>query len=121
MNRLYYVETLKKYATFKGRASRSEYWIFTLINFGIFLALVFNYLYVQHHTLAEYFDTEALLLDDIFSLIILIPTFAVGYRRVHDVNHKGWHSLIPLYSLYLFFQKGTPGPNLYGAEPQKTP
>ena len=76
----------KKYFDFKGRASRSEYWYFTLfivlgyaIGFGlIFVAAPLFWLLM------------------IFILVVLIPWISVAARRLHDINKSGWFQAIPI-------------------------
>lgn len=69
-----------KYATFTGRASRSEFWWFVL-----FLVLV--------STACGVFSDK---LSVVFSLATLVPAIAVGTRRLHDVDKSGWMQLIGL-------------------------
>ena len=104
----WYLEVLKKYAVFNGRARRSEYWYFTLFNviFQIILTIVGM-------------QTGVTLLDTIYSLAVLLPALAVGVRRMHDVNKSGWFILIPIYNLILACQDGTAGENRYGRDPKR--
>lgn len=74
---------LKKYATFTGRASRSEYWYFIL--FTVLVGLVSAALDSILYRTEEYEPINA-----IASLVILLPTLAVSCRRLHDVNRSGW-------------------------------
>lgn len=67
-----------KYAAFEGRASRSEYWWFFLFTFLVSLAT------------GMVSDT----LSGLFSLGVLLPSLAVGARRLHDVNKSGWFLLL---------------------------
>jgi uncharacterized membrane protein YhaH (DUF805 family) len=114
----------KKYAVFDGRSLRSEYWYWVLFTFiaSIILSILDSIL----------FDSKASLsnndgpLEIIFSLATLVPSIAVGVRRLHDVNKSGWWvliaftivGLIPL--IYWFCQPGTAGKNLFGSPaPQK--
>jgi uncharacterized membrane protein YhaH (DUF805 family) len=86
----HYLNCLKKYATFSGRASRSEFWYFNLFNFifGIILGI---------------FKLDVL--DGLYNLIILLPSIAVACRRLHDIDKSGWFMLIPVYNIILFCQK----------------
>jgi uncharacterized membrane protein YhaH (DUF805 family) len=90
----------QKYATFEGRAKRSEYWWFWLV--------VFALSYIPF-------------IGIIISLGALIPSIAVGVRRMHDVNKSGWWLLCPIYNIVLAATEGTQGPNDYGEEPVDTP
>ncbi len=67
-----------KYAAFDGRASRSEYWWFFLF---AFLA-----------SAATSLISETM--SGLFSLAVLLPSLAVGARRLHDVNKSGWFLLL---------------------------
>ena len=76
----------KKFFDFKGRASRSEYWYFTLfIMVG----------YVVGFTLG-FIAPVFFIINGIFFLVIIIPWVAVAARRLHDINKSGWFQLIPL-------------------------
>src|ERR1700761_4741644 len=105
----------RKYAEFNGRAGRSELWWFVL-----FLLLA---------------DAAAGLLDEgmfggrnivsgLWSLAVLIPSFAVWARRLHDTDRSGWWvllSLIPIAGWIILIiwgcQRGTDGANRFGERP----
>ena len=55
---------------------------------------------------------------NIYQLAILIPSIAVGVRRMHDVNKSGWFLLIPIYNFILAITDGTKGNNTYGPDPK---
>jgi uncharacterized membrane protein YhaH (DUF805 family) len=103
----YYLKVLQNYATFGGRARRSEYWYFALFNVIIAFVLVF---------IGGMMGTTVL--SNIYSLAVLIPGIAVGVRRMHDVGKSGWFLLIPIYNLILACTEGTKGENKYGADPK---
>lgn len=103
----YFFAVLTKYATFSGRARRSEYWYFTL-----FSTIISVILMVVDRSLSIEF------LGSIYSLGVLLPTIAVGVRRMHDINKSGWFLLIPFYNLYLLCIDGTHGENAYGEDPK---
>ena len=70
---------LQNYANFRGRASRSEYWYWILAFWvGWYIVVAFTRLY------------------PIYDFGLLIPTLAVGVRRLHDSNHSGWWLLVPV-------------------------
>jgi len=62
-------------------------------------------------------------LSSLFSLATLLPTIAIGVRRLHDIDRTGWWWLIVLTligAILLFIwacMKGTTGPNRYGSDP----
>lgn len=117
----WYLKVLKDYAVFEGRASRSEYWYFTLFNviIIILLSVVENALGLI--VLAS--DGGLGVLSMIYALAVLVPSLAVGVRRLHDTDRSGWWmllALVPIISLVLivfFIFKGTEGDNQYGASP----
>jgi uncharacterized membrane protein YhaH (DUF805 family) len=103
----YYLAVLKNYANFNGRARRSEYWYFAL--FSTIISLILTYAGAAAGTS---------MLGNIYSLAVLIPSIAVGVRRMHDVGKSGWFVLIPIYNLILACTDGTPGDNEYGTDPK---
>ena len=85
-----YVEVLQKYAVFDGRAKRSEYWLFTLIQIIIFTVLYALFLAAGQLFLVVYW---------LYALATLIPSLAVTVRRLHDTGRSGWWILIGLVPL----------------------
>jgi len=55
------------------------------------------------------------ILETIYSLAVLIPSIAIGVRRMHDVNKSGWFLIIPIYNIVLALRKSTEGDNKYGS------
>lgn len=109
----YFIEVLKKFKDFKGRAGRSEYWSFTLIGLGIQIVLMF---------IGKLIDFPYL--SSIFSVFIILPNIAVSVRRLHDVGKSGWMLLINLipiigfiWLLVLMLRKSDVGDNKYGYNP----
>jgi uncharacterized membrane protein YhaH (DUF805 family) len=76
----WYFEVLRKYAVFNGRARRKEYWNFILINFIITVIL----------GTIDFLTGSVILLESIYTLVVLIPSLAVTVRRLHDTNRSGW-------------------------------
>jgi len=91
----WYLEVLKKYAVFNGRARRKEYWYFFLFNLIISIALMVI------DGMTGTFSPEAGmgLLGGIYMLALLIPGIAVMVRRLHDTNRSGWWFWIVLIPL----------------------
>jgi len=73
-----------KYAVFSGRASRSEFWFFYLFILLASIATVIIDVIILGYSLDTYTP-----INSIFVLITLIPSYAVGCRRLHDVNRSG--------------------------------
>ena len=101
---------LKKYAEFTGRSRRKEYWMFTLFSTIISVALQ-----VVDSTV---FGLEGYGLETLYSLGVLIPSIAVGVRRMHDVGKSGWFLLVPFYNFYLLCIDSEEGENEYGPNPK---
>lgn len=110
----YYTGPLKKYAVFNGRAGREEYWYFVLFNFIIVFVLG---LIEGLSGIAP--ESDDSIFANIYSLAVLIPSIAVGVRRMHDIDKSGWYILIPLYDLILAIRNGTEGDNKYGSDPKR--
>lgn len=108
------VRCLRKYATFRGRATRAEYWWFSLFN--TLLGMVV-YAAVQHLMGTEAADGAA----SILQLVLFLPMLAVGVRRLHDIDFRGWWMLLGLtvvgiIPLVIFFcLPGKAAPNRFGA------
>ncbi|MDT7933062.1 MAG: DUF805 domain-containing protein [Sphingomonadaceae bacterium] len=83
---------LRKYAVFSGRARRKEYWQFILLSvIAGFVAAILDGVTGLNGGAGR----GAGVFGSIESLALLIPTLAVGWRRMHDINKPGWFSLIP--------------------------
>lgn len=109
----YYLEAFKKYAEFNGRTSRKGFWMFVLFNIiaSIVISIidgVFN---------LKYYNGNQGFLSSIYNLVLIIPSFAIAIRRMHDINHSGWWILFPIVNLIMSLQKGTIGENKYGPAP----
>jgi uncharacterized membrane protein YhaH (DUF805 family) len=118
----WYLEVLRKYAVFTGRARRKEYWYYFLINFLIITALL-----IVDNMLGT-LDPEAGmgLLSGIYALAVLIPGIAVAVRRLHDTDRTGWWVLIalipivgPIILIFFLIQDSTDGDNRFGSNPKK--
>ena len=118
----WYLEALKKYAVFSGRARRTEFWYFVLFN--IIVTIVLSVIDRLIGTFSG--ATNLGILSGIYSLAVLIPTLAVAVRRLHDTDRTGWWiliGLIPLIGtivlLVFYLTPGTPGSNRYGPDPKQ--
>lgn len=118
----WYLEALRNYANFYGRARRKEYWFFTLFNFIIAFVLGFV------DGIFGTFSPEAGigLLGGIYALAVLIPGIAVSVRRLHDTERSGWWLLIALIPLVgaivlivFLVQDGKAGSNKFGENPKE--
>lgn len=127
-NMNYYLDVLKKYAIFTGRARRKEYWMFVLINFIITFALyiiTFVLVLTTSNSSLSFLPLVSIILLIIYALALLIPSLAVGVRRLHDTNHSGWWyfiSLVPFIGsivlLIFLIMDSQPGINEHGPNPK---
>lgn len=105
-----------KYATFSGRATRSEYWWFVLFLYATILCAVLL-------GVATGIDKPILALIGIFVAISFIPIVALRVRRLHDIGKSGWWiflGLVPYigeFILFIFSVMGSDGENEYGPDP----
>ena len=103
----FFLDPIKNhYADFNGRAGREEFWMYMAVYVAIYVVLMLLS------------NTIALL----YSLALLVPSLAIGARRLHDTNLSGWLQLIgiiPILGLIvmiiLFIREGDKGANKYGA------
>ncbi|GDX87670.1 DUF805 domain-containing protein [Gemmatimonadota bacterium] len=106
---------LAKYATFGGRARRSEYWYFVLAT-----SVVSWVAFALGAGMALFGEGTGLVLYYIVLLGLTLPTTAASVRRLHDTNRSGWWLFIYLTGigaipLFIWLcMKGTPGDNNYG-------
>ena len=111
----------QKYVTFKGRARRSEYWWFWLLNLIVsIVTLVLDY---KLDMINIEFGIGAL--SGLYTLIVFLPSLAVSVRRLHDTGHSGWYYLLTfipilgaLFLLYFFVSDSAPEENRYGKSPK---
>jgi uncharacterized membrane protein YhaH (DUF805 family) len=111
---------LKKTFIYKGRSSRSEYWIFSIAILVITLLLSF----IQDYLTSNYPDihTRDLINYTITftTYLFCLPLISATTRRLHDVNKSGWWQLIVItvigipYFYYLTFKKSSSDENQYG-------
>ncbi|MBV1915163.1 MAG: DUF805 domain-containing protein [Pseudomonadales bacterium] len=84
----YFIDALKQYAIFEGRATRTEYWMYILFYMIISIALnVIDYV------------LGTMILSTVFGLGLLIPSISICTRRLHDTGRTGWWQLILLVPL----------------------
>lgn len=134
----------RRFCNFGGRASRREYWSYTLIIkpclvvvsfialyvYGLFSVLFFlgrhypnRYMdYVEHDVVSAWADFGALTVFGVFFALILmlmvsLHGLSVSVRRMHDAGKSGWWVLVPFASFFLLFKKSDEEWNIYGEPP----
>lgn len=91
---------LRKYVTFSGRATRPEYWYFVLFNIlgsivlGIVDGIVFGAAEIETGPGSVSASSDGPL-SSLFSLAMLLPMIAAGWRRMHDSGRSGIFLLYP--------------------------
>ena len=118
----WYLQALKKYADFKGRARRKEYWFYILFYMIILVVLSICDGIIGTTMQGAGFGILTLL----YVLAVLLPTLAVTVRRLHDTSHSGWWffiQLVPIVGffilLYFLVSDSTPGTNAWGPNPKE--
>ena len=103
-----YLNVLRKYAVFSGRAGRAEYWWFVLASYVVSIALT-----ILNQDISN-----------LYGILVLIPSLAVGVRRLHDIGKSGhflWLLLIPVVGWIILIvklaKKGHHDENKYGPVP----
>ncbi|RSS45122.1 DUF805 domain-containing protein [Streptomyces sp. WAC08241] len=114
----WYLDVLKKYAVFSGRARRKEFWMFALFNLIAIAVLA---------TVDLLLGTFPLLYA-LYALGIFLPSLGVSVRRLHDTGRSGWWLLIALVPfvggiILLVFNctEGEQQQNAYGPNPKLAP
>lgn len=112
----WYVKVLQNYVGFTGRARRSEYWWFALINAVVAVAL----------TVLEAIVLGTQVMSGLYTLAVLVPGLAVSIRRLHDTGRSGWWLLIALVPLVggivllvFLLLDSEPGVNRWGPSPKQ--
>jgi len=119
-------ETLfTKYAAFSGRASRKEYWLFTLCHLSIIFFGAFLTVLAVMNKETEIFGIIFMVFTGLFILVAFIPFLALSIRRLHDSDHSGaWVliNFIPYIGDFIFLiftlLDSTHGRNRYGEDPR---
>ncbi len=115
----WYLAVVKKYVEFGGRAARTEFWMFALINFiiGIVLAVI-------DHVLGTVTASGIGILGLVYALAVFLPSLGVAVRRLHDTGRSGFWILVGLIPflgaivlLVFFILESKPGDNAYGPHP----
>lgn len=108
----YYLDALKKYTQFSGRATRKEFWMFFLAN----MLIIFGLIVIDAGFFGNHNPQESILVS-IYNLATIVPYLAISVRRMHDVGRSGWFVLVPLYNLILLISSGDNNENKYGSVP----
>lgn len=113
----WYLQALRKYADFSGRARRKEYWMFVLFN--IIMSFVIVFLEIAIGGFGALYG--------LYTLAVLLPSVAVVVRRLHDTGRSGWWLLIgiiPLIGTIVLFifmvLEGDVDSNEFGVDPKLT-
>jgi len=119
----WYIEVLKKYTVFSGRARRMEFWMFFLFSaiISIFLAVIDEFMGWQFEMSGDILG----FLSTLYYVAVIVPYLAVIVRRLHDTERTGCWILIAfipfvgvLILLVFLILQGTRGENRYGPDPK---
>lgn len=120
----------RRFCNFGGRASRREYWSYTLIIkpclvvasfIASFVGTFIGALVLAYGFSSYYYGSEIAIAWGFFALILMLIVslhgLSVSVRRMHDVGKSGWWVLVPFASFFLLFKKGDEEWNIYGEPP----
>lgn len=109
----YFIDALKNYAVFSGRATRKQFWMYMLVYtiIAIVLGVIDGILGMP-------------VLGMILALALFVPSISIGARRLHDTDRSGWWQLIgiiPLIGfivLIVFWCQDSKPDNIFGENPK---
>jgi len=111
-----YLDAMRRYATFKGRSTRSQFWLYHL---GVLVLAIVGF--IMDIAMAGPRGPEPVV-SAVIIIAHYIPSLAIIVRRLHDTDKNGWFvllCLIPLIGIIAFIVFGstasTPGANRFGA------
>ncbi len=123
----------RRFWNFGGRASRREYWSYTLIIkpclvaasfIALYVCGLFSFLaFVISHSMDEFLESFGastvigVPLTLLLMLMVSLHGLSVSVRRMHDAGKSGWWVLVPFASFFLLFKKGDEEWNIYGEPP----
>ena len=121
----WFVGAVKKYAVFAGRARRKEFWFFVL--FYLIFALAAAIVDAVLGTEFSVDETASIgLFSSVYVIAMMLPTFAVLARRLHDIGRSGWWiliGLIPIIGAIVLFVfavcDSQEGENRFGPNPKE--
>lgn len=107
-----FLETLKNSFKYKGRASRFEFWNFSIFSiFYFFILMILSFVFIvlaTNYLIFNYDNILILITSVIFFCLMAIPLFlasiSLSVRRLHDFDQSGWWlllSLLPIGFLFL--------------------
>jgi len=109
----WYATAIKKYTVIQGRSSRTEYWMFQLINSLILILLL----------VLGMIEEAIITLFVLYYVFTVIPQITITVRRLHDIGRSGWWYLltfVPFGNIALFIYTVLPSEshaNVHGPEP----
>ena len=118
----------QKYSTISGRASRAEYWWFTLFTYLVYIVIytLSAVLMLNLHRVSGAQVLGALLVIGLMSsisVLLVVPSICVGIRRLHDIGRSGWWILLSFAPIARFvvlvftLMPSQPTANEYGENP----
>ena len=123
----WYIPPIKQYADFKSRTGKKAYWMFILFNFIFaWVAFGFDNIFGTHNF--GFWGMTNGSFNNFYSLILLVPSLAISFRRLHDVGEEGSKLLyifIPIigwiWLIKLLIKEGDVRENKFGPVPSEDP
>lgn len=117
----YYLQAMRGFSDFRGRARRAEYWMFVLVYLGIYLVAG-----ILDAVLGTTQLLGAPVPATVVALVHPVPAIAVLVRRLHDTGRSGWWyfiGFVPLVGVVLLIvwlaTDGEHRPNAWGDDPKR--
>jgi len=121
----WYLQVVTKYAKFKGRAQKKEFWAYSFLNLVFLVAAMIMDLLLKTTFKIETNQGDITMpfgyMFLTYTLVMTIPWIAVSVRRLHDTGRSGWMLLVLLIPVLgivwlfdLLLSDGTPGKNRFG-------
>lgn len=117
-----YIKAMGKYATFRGRASRREFWGFTIVN-AVIWGIILYFLKMFPTGVSNNIMVAIVVM---YFALTVIPSVALIFRRWHDLGRTGawfWLNLVPgigyITTLCFFLYKGDEFTNRFGPDPNR--
>jgi uncharacterized membrane protein YhaH (DUF805 family) len=91
------IATLNKFFKVDGVATRLEFWYFVLFTWLVSLGASILDIFIPGNAL-----------ENLVSLVLVIPSITVGIRRMHDTDHSGWWLLFPIVNFVFLLSPSKP-------------
>ena len=104
-----WLKMLANFSDFKGRTGMGEFWWAIVGN--IIVSIVVG-------LICKLFGAFGSVLSLLVTFVLLVPSIAMGIRRMHDIGKPGWWIIVPIANLVFACKEGDEDDNQYGSNPK---